>query len=191
MTECPTCGAPVSAEDQFCETCGATLSTAPTAATPMVEPEPPATPVSTQPLPPVAAAQRCSCGGEIDADGWCTVCGLRAVSARDHYTERVAPNVAAVCDKGRVHPRNEDASALAASHDRIVIVVCDGVSTSTDSDVASLAAARAACDELEQTPVPKSRTADGLVELWTDSLQRAVAAAQERGSRRRRRGRGA
>ena len=180
MTECPACGAPVAADDQFCETCGATLGTATTEAAPVTESEPTATPMSTQPLPPVSAARRCSCGGEIDADGWCTVCGLRAVSERDHYTEQVAPNVAAVCDKGRVHPRNEDATALAASRDRIVIVVCDGVSTSTDSDVASLAAARAARDVLDQTPAPASRTARALVELWTEALDRAVAAAQER-----------
>ena len=85
-----------------------------------------------------------------------------------------------MCDKGRVHPRNEDASALAASRDRIVIVVCDGVSTSTDSDVASLAAARAARDVLDQTPSSESRAGRALAELWTDALDRAVAAAQER-----------
>jgi serine/threonine protein phosphatase PrpC len=179
VTECPACGAPVAADDQFCETCGATLGT-PTEATPVADSEPPATSVSTQLLPPVSTHQHCSCGGEIDADGWCTVCGLRAVSDRDHYTEQVAPNVAAVCDKGRVHPRNEDAIALAASRDRIVIVVCDGVSTSTDSDVASLAAARTARDVLDQTSAPESRTALALVELWTKALARAVAAAQER-----------
>lgn len=180
MTGCPACGAPVAVEDQFCETCGAALATATTEAAPVAESEPPATLVSTQPLPPVSAARRCSCGGEIDSDGWCTVCGLRAVSERDHYTEQVAPNVAAVCDKGRVHARNEDATALAASRDRIVIVVCDGVSTSTDSDVASLAAARAARDVLDQTPVPESRTTRALVDLWTEALERAVDAAQER-----------
>lgn len=180
MTQCPACGAPVAADDQFCETCGATLVATTTAEPSIAEPDPLAAPPSTQPLPPITVARRCSCGGEIDADGWCTVCGLRAVSERDHYTEQVAPNVAAVCDKGRVHPRNEDASALASTRDRIVIVVCDGVSTSTDSDVASLAAARVARDVLDETPTAESRATRTLVELWTTALHRAVAAAQER-----------
>ena len=55
--------------------------------------------------------------------------------------------VAAVSDRGIRHHRNEDAMALIADPQpgsRAALVVCDGVSTSADSDVASLAAARAA-----------------------------------------------
>ena len=50
--------------------------------------------------------------------------------------------MAACCDRGVRHHRNEDATATAADPapgSRAVLVVCDGVSTSIDSDVASLA----------------------------------------------------
>ncbi|MFP5282448.1 MAG: PP2C family protein-serine/threonine phosphatase [Actinomycetes bacterium] len=70
------------------------------------------------------------------------------VSARrDHYVEAPASWVAACCDRGRRHSRNEDATAVAASPapgSLAVLVVCDGVSTSEDSDEASLAGAQAA-----------------------------------------------
>ena len=76
---------------------------------------------------------------------------MKAPSERDHYTEQPAPWVAACCDRGIRHHRNEDATAIAAEPEpgsRAVLVVCDGVSTSIDSDVASLAGARAARDLL-------------------------------------------
>jgi serine/threonine protein phosphatase PrpC len=179
VTECPTCGAPVAVTDRFCESCGATLATgADTSETPAVEP---ATDTLTSPVeaPEVLEPRHCSCGGEIDADGWCTVCGLRAVSESSRYTEQPAPNVAAACDRGMVHARNEDATALAASHDRIVLVVCDGVSSTTDSEVASVAAARSARDVLDQAPSPPSRTPATLIKFWIAELEGAAATAQQ------------
>ncbi len=86
------------------------------------------------------------CGGEIDWDGYCVQCGAKAPSGRDHLEEQPAPWVAGVCDRGIRHPRNEDAMALDATGEiggRAVLAVCDGVSMSTDSDRASLAATRA------------------------------------------------
>ena len=91
------------------------------------------------------------CGGAVDGDGYCTVCGNKAASERDHYREEPAPWVAGVCDRGLRHSRNEDAMALGAAQEagtRAVLVVCDGVSSSIDSDVASLAGAEAARDLL-------------------------------------------
>lgn len=87
------------------------------------------------------------CGGAIDS-GYCEHCGSPATKVRDHFTEAPAAWVAGMCDRGIRHSRNEDAMALAAEGDRAVLVVCDGVSTSDDSDVASLAAARAALERL-------------------------------------------
>ncbi|NLH70036.1 MAG: serine/threonine-protein phosphatase [Brooklawnia sp.] len=87
------------------------------------------------------------CGGSIDFDGYCETCGAKAPSVREHFEESPANWVAGVCDRGIRHPRNEDALALDSTPDiggRAVLVVCDGVSMSADSDVASLAAARAA-----------------------------------------------
>ena len=87
------------------------------------------------------------CGGDVDFDGYCMVCGTKAPSVRDHFEESPADWVGGVCDRGIRHTRNEDALAVQASPGpggHAVLVVCDGVSTSTDSDQASLAAARAA-----------------------------------------------
>jgi serine/threonine protein phosphatase PrpC len=91
------------------------------------------------------------CGGVVDSDGYCGTCGARGAKRRDHFREQPAAWVAAVCDRGIRHTRNEDAMALAADAkpgSRAVLVVCDGVSSSVDSDQASLAAARAARDVL-------------------------------------------
>jgi len=116
----------------------------------------------------VVIARPCAnCGGVIGADGYCESCGTKAPTERDHYTEYPASWVAACCDRGIRHPRNEDATAVAADPTpggRAVLVVCDGVSTSIDSDVASLAAARAARDVLvanrpEGLGTPASRVA--------------------------------
>ena len=79
----------------------------------------------------------------VGSDGYCENCGMLAPRERDHYTEHPAAWVAACCDRGIRHHRNEDASAVSAEQSpgtRAVLVVCDGVSTSEDSDVASLAA---------------------------------------------------
>jgi serine/threonine protein phosphatase PrpC len=59
-----------------------------------------------------------------------------------------------------------------------VLVVCDGVTTATDSDVASLAAARAARDVLAAAPAPTSTSPTGQTEYWTARLVEAAAAAQ-------------
>jgi serine/threonine protein phosphatase PrpC len=101
---------------------------------------------------PGGAADACACGGTFAADGYCQTCGSRRPNPRDHFTEQPAAWVAAVCDKGIRHARNEDAMATAADAtpgSRAVLVVCDGVTTATDSDLASLAAARAARDVLD------------------------------------------
>jgi serine/threonine protein phosphatase PrpC len=132
---CPSCQASVTTGEQFCEACGASLGA-----------EPPAAPE------PVAAGEACaSCGGRYAADGYCENCGARKPNPRDHFTEKPASWVAGVCDKGIRHARNEDAMALAADDvpgSRVVLVVCDGVTSAIDSDIASLAAARAARDVL-------------------------------------------
>jgi serine/threonine protein phosphatase PrpC len=95
-----------------------------------------------------AVPDRCAqCGGDVAVDGYCERCGHPVQPPRDHWAERPASWVAAVCDRGVRHRRNEDAVAVAAtevSGSFAALVVCDGVSSSSGSDVASLAAARTA-----------------------------------------------
>jgi serine/threonine protein phosphatase PrpC len=160
---CPGCSGPVSEGDRFCEACGAEL--APGAG-----------------VDAVVVVECRECGGEVGADGYCTQCGTRAVSQRDHFTEQPAPWVAGVCDRGVHHSRNEDALALYArpapgSH--AVLVVCDGVSSSTDSDVASLAAARAARDLLSVSDPHGLGTTGARVTATARALEAAANAASD------------
>jgi len=142
---CPNCTYPVAAWASFCEGCGAPLL--PT------EPPPPPTPgrggsAPTRRLGVTAPAQAClQCGGVVDADGYCQTCGAKAPTGRDHLESSPAPWLAGVCDRGVQHPRNEDAMALWAAADAPhgVLVVCDGVSTSAEADLASQAGVDRAC----------------------------------------------
>jgi serine/threonine protein phosphatase PrpC len=187
---CPTCGSPVEPTARFCETCGAPLTPTEAAAeqavaelpvelTVSVVQQEPATAEPTLVLPRPCA----SCGGVVGADGYCETCGTKAPSERDHYVERPASWVAACCDRGIRHHRNEDATAVAASAEpgrRAVLVVCDGVSTADESDVGSMAAAKAARDVLVSSRpaglgVPESRAAAIEAALVT-SAERANAA---------------
>jgi serine/threonine protein phosphatase PrpC len=87
-----------------------------------------------------------------------------------------------VCDKGIVHARNEDAAALAAPGTRRVLVVCDGVTSAIDSDVASLAAARAARDLLAGAADASSSATAAVVEHWSEVLVDATEVAQQAAS---------
>jgi serine/threonine protein phosphatase PrpC len=176
---CPSCTSPVASGERFCEACGADLGPAAASGAPASTASV-LTPEGSDP-PEVAAAACHECGGEVADDGYCTQCGAAAVSPRNHFTEQPAPWVAAVCDRGIRHGRNEDAVALAAGPeqgDHAVLVVCDGVSSSTDSDVASLAAARAARDTLASAPGIRSSESVGTrVAASTKALVAAANAA--------------
>lgn len=150
---CPSCESPVASSDSFCEACGTELTptAAPAApadrglAAPTVRSVPPRDPAD----PLEARAPTCiACGGDIDDDGFCSSCGRRGTTARDHWTETPADWVGAVCDKGIAHLRNEDAMAVTADDHRAIVVVCDGVTSAPESDRASIAAARMARDVL-------------------------------------------
>ena len=123
-----------------------------------------------------------SCGGVVGTDGYCETCGTKAPSERDHYVEQPASWVAASCDRGVRHHRNEDATAIAADRTpggRAVLIVCDGVSTSDDSDVASLAAARAARDLLAASQPSGLGVPDSRASAIAATFERAVDAANE------------
>ncbi|WP_037884859.1 PP2C family serine/threonine-protein phosphatase [Streptomyces sp. NRRL S-646] len=90
--------------------------------------------------------------GRVDNDGYCENCGHAQPRERDHMEQESGP-MAAVSDRGLRHHRNEDAfgigtAALPDGAPASVAIVCDGVSSATRPDDASLAAARAAGDSL-------------------------------------------
>ncbi|MFB7336564.1 PP2C family serine/threonine-protein phosphatase [Streptomyces adustus] len=90
--------------------------------------------------------------GRVDDDGYCEVCGHAQPRERDHMEQESGP-IAAVSDRGLRHHRNEDAFAVRAStlpdgSPALVAIVCDGVSSATRPDDASLAASRAASESL-------------------------------------------
>jgi serine/threonine protein phosphatase PrpC len=191
---CAHCGAPVGFGDQFCESCGATLMPAPVevaaplrAAEAVVDLDGQRTHlfVPGKPAPPSEvgdAARRCrQCGAEVADDGYCSECGARAPVERDHWVEQPAAWVGAVCDRGLKHYRNEDGLATAADPEPgsfCALVVCDGVTTSTDSDLASLAAARAGRDVLlasRQGPAEGEDRAS----FWSDRMRNAGERAND------------
>lgn len=202
---CPSCNAPAPGGSNFCEECGTALSAdvmvsgnpaAPTPETPAGESspieDPGGAPISSATTDHAAAAVQesaapvvcASCGGSVGPDGCCEQCGVKALSPRDHFREQPAPWVAGVCDKGIRHDRNEDAMAMSASPDdtspgrRAVLVVLDGVSNTDDSQVGSLAGAKAALAVLA-APFPDGPgTPDSCLAAATDVFTRAVKAAQ-------------
>ncbi|MFZ4190958.1 protein phosphatase 2C domain-containing protein [Streptomyces pseudogriseolus] len=97
------------------------------------------------PGPAVCVACR---AGRVDDDGYCENCGHAQPRERDHMEQECGP-LAAVSDRGLRHHRNEDAFAVGTTtlpdgSPVSVAVVCDGVSSATRPDEASLAASRAA-----------------------------------------------
>ncbi|MEU1052108.1 protein phosphatase 2C domain-containing protein [Streptomyces sp. NPDC005876] len=111
-------------------------------------PRPAAGPAAT--AAPAGAAPVCvACrAGRVDDDGYCENCGHAQPRERDHMEQECGP-LAAVSDRGLRHHRNED--AFAVGHTTLpdgtpasVAIVCDGVSSATRPDEASLAASRAA-----------------------------------------------
>ncbi len=188
---CPACGEQLADGAQFCEACGASVSGVPApvawagAGSDLDDLSPISRPTARDAAssgpPAVPAPRACAqCGSPVGDDGYCTVCGSKAPSERDHFEQAPSAWVAGVCDRGVKHARNEDAMALFAEPDRggrAVLVVCDGVSNSDGSDVASLAAVQAALEVL-RPPLPKgmgdAASADAVA---TRVLTTAAAAA--------------
>ncbi|MGW2934071.1 protein phosphatase 2C domain-containing protein [Streptomyces sp. NPDC001156] len=114
----------------------------------------PVDPRTAVPATPPSGTKVCvACrAGNVDDDGYCENCGHAQPRERDHSEQELGA-VAAVSDRGLRHHRNEDAFAVSSTalpdgSPAVVAIVCDGVSSATRPDEASLAAARAANEEL-------------------------------------------
>ena len=123
-------------------------------AAPLPPEAPPADPRTADFATPGAGMKVCvACrAGQVDRDGYCENCGHAQPRERDHMEQELSA-VAAVSDRGLRHHRNEDAftvssTALSDGSSAVVAIVCDGVSSATRPDEASLAASRAANESL-------------------------------------------
>jgi len=174
---CPACGRPVRPDERFCENCGADVHPEVVGSGPGADASE-TTVKFNRPRP--ALAPCLECGGEVDADGYCQTCGTKAPSARDHFESAPASWLGGVCDRGVLHHRNEDAMALWVSDEPqrdAVLVVCDGVSSSEDSDVAALAAAERARDTLAGSQPSGMGVTASHDAAMVDALERAAADA--------------
>jgi serine/threonine protein phosphatase PrpC len=110
----------------------------------------------------------------MDADGYCSQCGLRRPASRDHEEREIDSALAGVTDRGIRHHRNEDAQALARrAEGGAVLVVCDGVSTTQRPDDASQAAADVALATLLAAPADADST------VLEAATRTAISAAQD------------
>jgi PPM family protein phosphatase len=111
----------------------------------------------------------------IDADGYCDQCGFRVQETRvpepdDHIVVTLSATFAAVGDRGLKHHQNEDYLAIHAENNTQIIVVCDGVSSSTAPQTASQMAAKTTCQVLTQ--------ALAIAPITAVELQGAISHAQ-------------
>jgi serine/threonine protein phosphatase PrpC len=97
----------------------------------------------------------------------------------DHFEADLGP-VAAVTDRGRRHPVNQDAFAVQAHAGRAVWAVCDGVSSSSRPELAAATAARAVIASLSAllaaTEWPDTEAVVVAVETAAAAAEQAVVA---------------
>ncbi|WP_436530213.1 PP2C family protein-serine/threonine phosphatase [Actinoplanes sp. HUAS TT8] len=181
LTECDSCAEGRASGASFCEACGRPLNEtaaigsadefsagdgAPSGADSASGEADPIDGTDEAPAPAPETGRRpgrdcphCGATGAVDPDGYCEECGLLAGRPRDHTEADGDVVAAAVSDRGRRHHRNEDAMWLAVGADAADVVVCDGVSSSFDPDVASDIAAKTAGELLARAQHPGDRPA--------------------------------
>lgn len=162
---CPTCVATVQDSDRFCGSCGAVLSEIRLVAVPRSG---------------RAAQGPCSdCGNEAFTEGYCAACGHRR--AEPDRDEAELAGVAVVTDRGLHHVNNEDAAAVgivgaADGPSAIVVVVCDGVSSSDNPQAAAVAASKSGV-EVMLAALTAGRAARSAVLAGLGDAAKAAAAA--------------
>jgi PPM family protein phosphatase len=152
ILECPGCQTEILPNDHFCEVCGHLLMSS-------------SARISGNSL---QTCPKCSALDSADDDGYCSRCGFFLKSIANRIEIMLSSRLAGVSDRGLIHTHNEDALALQGSEQRQVLVVCDGVSSSYQPQLAAQLAAQTICQRLvELTEV-----------VPTQALQTAIADAQ-------------
>jgi len=122
MMQCPKCGISVLESDQFCEECGTSLT--------------------------AVGCEKCGAKPEaIDDEGFCSVCGFRK-EVQERLEIIIDSHLAGVSDRGLRHHRNEDYLALETVNNTHILIVCDGVSSSSNPHIAAQTATESACTAL-------------------------------------------
>jgi PPM family protein phosphatase len=105
-----------------------------------------------------------------------TQCGFRQVAiSNDSIELQPALNLAGASDRGRRHHRNEDSIALKLIDvDTYIIVVCDGVSSSQQPEVASQSATTA-CIEAISISIGKGKDAATSIYQGVEAALKAVS----------------
>ncbi|BCJ40321.1 hypothetical protein GCM10010168_31800 [Actinoplanes ianthinogenes] len=180
LTECDSCAEGRASGASFCEACGRRLTETASvgAADADADGGPDAAEGTGAKAPGTGKSTglagrdcpHCGAEGAVAADGYCEECGMLAGRPRDHTEADGDLVAAAVSDRGRRHHRNEDAMWLAVGSDAADVVVCDGVSSSFDPDVASEVGAKAAGELLAraQHPGPPAERAEDGADEVTD-----------------------
>lgn len=159
---CHQCGGIVIESDRFCAECGVSIIATPS---------------------PQQLGNSCQkCGTTLDlidteacaspsGDRYCLECGFRQVPISNDTIElKPAANLAGASDRGRRHHQNEDAIALEiVDRETSILVVCDGVSSSQNPELASQAAATA-CSQAIVMAIQEDTN-------LTTAIDRGIAAA--------------
>ncbi|NEU71975.1 zinc-ribbon domain-containing protein [Hassallia byssoidea VB512170] len=121
--ECPNCGTAVLVNDKFCEECGTSLT--------------------------AVGCEKCGAQPKaIDDEGFCSVCGFRK-ELQERLEIIIDSHLAGVSDRGLRHHRNEDYLALqTVNYNTHILIVCDGVSSSSNPHIAAQTASESASTAL-------------------------------------------
>ncbi len=152
IMQCPNCSASVLADDKFCEECGTSLTTSKSPTT-------------------SNGCEKCGADPEaIDNEGFCSLCGFRQ-EVQDRLEVTIDLHLAGVSDRGLRHHRNEDYLAIQTVNgsNTHILVLCDGVSSSTNPHLAAQTATESVCMTLA-TAIEKGENPES-------ALKSAVAAA--------------
>lgn len=152
-------------------------------------PDPRTAPPEALATPPAGTKLCVACrAGQVDRDGYCENCGHAQPRERDHMEQELGA-VAAVSDRGLRHHRNEDAFAIASAAlpdgtASVVSIVCDGVSSATRPDEASLAASHAASEALLESLPRGTHPQQAMHDAIVVAADAVNALAQDSGSGR-------
>ncbi|HIW62473.1 MAG TPA: protein phosphatase 2C domain-containing protein [Candidatus Stackebrandtia excrementipullorum] len=161
--KCPVCGEPAEPGHLGCEACGADLHAPVSDSGHWLSSTAPKTPCT-------------ECGGDdFGRQGYCTSCGKRRTRTSDR-TELDLSTIAAATDFGKRHSYNQDAMAIGRLQKVTAGLVCDGVSSSTFSELAALDAVEAGI-ATTLAALADGRTVEQAAMAAVQEAQRAAAAA--------------